>query len=487
MPRRAAAVDEPRAGTLEYRFSLDIDLATLRARVCPVGRLPSRLVPGAPNARALLRYAAIERGASLLPLAADANGIVIAGLRAGDCVRYDLDLDAGRSGFGGLEVWRAGASRAVNTALYVWRPTDYPEYAQAFASFELPSDVDVSVPWPAAAPLGDAAPFVTTPANTRYTLDHSAFAFHAYSAFGKLTRSQVRIGTSVIDVAELEGFTPAEHASIGRWVDVQANAVAALAGQLPRKRIQLVVLPVGPSSEPVRFGSMTRGGGASAAVLLSNGFDESALMRDWVLVHELCHLVHPFVMRRDAWLSEGLATYYQEVLRVRAGLHKPEDAWRRLLEGSRKGEAMRDTLAHTAANMFKTFAFSPVYWAGAAFALRADVELRKRSQGKRSLDDAIDKLTRCCSRGDRAWPASDVIERLDAISGEPVMRELAAKWVDGPRFPELKTLFAELGIDDQGRPIEGAPLAWIRDAIMEPTSAAPEPLRLSDASGTRVP
>jgi hypothetical protein len=271
-----------------------------------------------------------------------------------------------------------------------------------------------------------------------------------------------------------------EQAAIGRWVSVQASAVAALSGQLPRDRIQVVVLPVGASSEPVRFGSMTRGGGASTAVLVSSGFDEAALQRDWVLVHELTHLTHPFVARSDAWLSEGLATYYQEVLRVRAGLHKPQDAWRRLLDGSRKGEDMNDSLAFSAAHMFETFAFSPVYWAGAAVALHADVELRRLSGGKRSLDDVLAELTRCCSRGDRPWAASEVIARLDGFAGAKVMQGLAAKWVHGPRFPELKTLFAQLGIDEQGQPVQGAPLAWIRDAIMLPND-----LQRSNAGGTK--
>jgi hypothetical protein len=459
--------------TLEYSFALDRELHTLTARMCPTGALPAQLVCGMRDARNLLKSVAIERGTERIALTLDEQGVDLAQLERGDCVRYELDLQREGRGMGAPRLQRSGGSLMANIAALLWRPIDYVSYAEVSARFEAPEGVRISVPWP------------KDPAHAgRYTLDASAFAFHAYAAFGELTTRELRVAGSAIELAILDGFSPEQEEAIARWTLKQAEAAALLGGRLPRKRIQLVVLPSDPSSDPIRFGSMTRGGGASAGVLVASNFDERALMGDWVLVHELSHLLHPFVNRNEAWFSEGIATYYQEVLRARAGLQPVETAWRRILSGSKKGDSMDISLERGAATMYETYHFAPVYWGGAAVMLLADVELRQKSNGARSLDDVLMELSSCCSKGSRPWSSSEVAERFDAIAGAPIMRELIARVVRGETFPRLGALYEQLGVDREGRPVAGAPLSGIRDAIMR----APETsLRLATAGGTTPP
>jgi predicted metalloprotease with PDZ domain len=116
--------------------------------------------------------------------------------------------------------------------------------------------------------------------------------------------------------------------------------------------------------------------------------------------------------------------------------------------------------------------------------LLADVELRRQSGGARSLDQVLMELSACCGQGSRAWPAAEVGERIDAIAGAPVMRELIANVVRARVFPQLGELFAQLGVDDQGRAKPGAPLAAIRDAIMRAPAPADPSLRAEGSGGT---
>jgi hypothetical protein len=443
-------------------------LHTLSARVCPSGARPTRLVPGMNDARGMLKRVWLERGAQAIALADDEQGVSLAQLQAGDCVRYELDLRAERGGLGAPKVHRCGDALMVNLAALLWRPADYGRYGDVQASFVLPEGAKLSVPWPAS---GDAP--------GRYTLDSTAFAFHAYAAFGRVAVRELQIAGSTVELAVLDGLSEAQHASIVRWVTVQAEAVATL-GRLPRDHIQIVVLPMGSSSDPIRFGSMTRGGGASVGVLLADNFDEAELMSDWVLVHELSHLLHPFVNRDQAWLSEGIATYYQEVLRARAGLQSPKAAWKRILSGSQQGESMDTSLEQAAAEMSRTHRFAPVYWGGAAVMLLADVELRRTG---RTLDAVLMELSACCSRGSQPWQAIDVGARIDALAGAPVMATLIAEVVRAEAFPKLAELYARLGLDDQGGAKPGAPLAAIRDAIMR-VSEQEASLRADGAGGT---
>jgi predicted metalloprotease with PDZ domain len=57
--------------------------------------------------------------------------------------------------------------------------------------------------------------------------------------------------------------------------------------------------------------------------------DADDLRADWVLAHELFHLGVPS-MPGGAWLDEGLATYYEPVLRTRAGLVSEMATWTEL-------------------------------------------------------------------------------------------------------------------------------------------------------------
>jgi predicted metalloprotease with PDZ domain len=186
-------------------------------------------------------------------------------------------------------------------------------------------------------------------------------------------------------------------------------------------------------------------------------------------------LLHPFVQRGDAWLSEGLATYLQEVLRVRAGMLPPEQAWRRLYEGALLGRETEQSLAQETRMMAYAGNYQRVYWAGAAIALMADVELRRKTDGKASLDAVLAGLTRDHVGALRGLSAGELLREMDARAGVPVFQDIASRYLAGGRLPDLSALYRELGLldasDRLGSP-RAAPLAWVRDAIMAPHDVA---------------
>ena len=44
------------------------------------------------------------------------------------------------------------------------------------------------------------------------------------------------------------------------------------------------------------------------------------ITNDWTAFHELSHLLIPYRGHGDLWFSEGLATYYQNIIQARAGV-----------------------------------------------------------------------------------------------------------------------------------------------------------------------
>ena len=70
--------------------------------------------------------------------------------------------------------------------------------------------------------------------------------------------------------------------------------------------------------------------------------------------------------------------------------------------------------------MMRDRSFMRVYWSGAAIALLADVELRRRSGGVQSLDTALEAFAACCLPGNRSWRARELLQQLDRLTDTTV-------------------------------------------------------------------
>ncbi|MFI5308514.1 MAG: hypothetical protein ACHQ53_14240, partial [Polyangiales bacterium] len=403
-PAAAAAPPQtqPSPTAIDYVFRIDEALSTLDGRACFHGPAPDDLVSGVHFGGDYMRHAEVTTSKGPRELPVVDHRIDLSGVSDDACVSYTVDLGAVASRFGGFDVSRHGDALVTNVALWLWRPTRWEAVGKLTARFELPAGMQASLPWPHQGDL--------------YELDHSALAFYAFAVFGRFELEEVKAPGATLDVAILPGLPPSTRANVVPWLEQASRAAALSSGQFPRQGAQIVVIPTPPAKEAVRFGTTNRGGGASMALLLPVNAQLEPLLHDWVAVHEFCHLLHPFIERDDAWLSEGLATYYQEVLRVRAGMEAEQDAWRRLYEGSLLGRGAAH-LSELSADMFANMSFKMVYWAGASFALMADVELRRRSHGQMTLDQVMGELAKSLPADPRPLRAREVVERLDRIVG----------------------------------------------------------------------
>ena len=113
--------------------------------------------------------------------------------------------------------------------------------------------------------------------------------------------------------------------------------------------------------------------------------------------------------------------------------------------------------------------FMRVYWSGAAIALLADTELRRDSNGRLSLDVALDRFRACCLPSARWWTGPELMRRLDGLTETRVFTRLYKRHVHSSRFPSLAETYRQLGIDPREGELlfrDDAPLVDIRHAIM---------------------
>ncbi|MFO0761162.1 MAG: hypothetical protein U0359_32085 [Byssovorax sp.] len=283
-----------------------------------------------------------------------------------------------------------------------------------------------------------------------------------YSAFGALTRTRAKIPGGTLDIALIGGQPRMGRAALERWIVAQATAVSAYFGRFPIAHAAILAL-VGPGAGIGNGRTMGNGGGS---VLLQVGADttDAALRDDWVLVHELCHVSFPNVLR--PWAEEGLATYLEPIIRARAGTLSRDAVWRALIEGLPEGQPEDDDRG-----LDHTDTWGRRYWGGAMFWLLADIQIRKESGGARSLRDALRAVADAGGNVGVTWSLDRALTLGDAAVGGSALRDLRKRLGDSPVTIDLAELFTALGVRLDGDRVvynDGAQFASIRRAITEP-------------------
>lgn len=263
-------------------------------------------------------------------------------------------------------------------------------------------------------------------------------------------------------------------AEIVEWVQSTADSMKLVYGRFPNPNALIIVIPSSEngwdSDSPVTFGRVTRSNGETVELFVNPDRPIDEYYSDWTATHEFSHLMLPLLDQRYRWISEGFATYYQNVLMSRSERYTPEFAWQRLTEGFVRGRESRPDLSpNDAASGGIGQARMKVYWSGAAIALMADIELRKRSGGNESLDLALDHLQSCCLPANRRWTGPELFEKLDSFVSSPVFMPLYRQYANNDGFPDLGPLLQDLGVsthqDGTVSLDDSKPLAELRAAI----------------------
>lgn len=204
-------------------------------------------------------------------------------------------------------------------------------------------------------------------------------------------------------------------------------------------------------------------GVASIAISVGDAATPADLATNWELVHEMVHLAFPSMPENRAWIEEGLATYVEPLVRARSGLAPADDIWKWLVWGLPRGQS---ALGGTGLDGARTWAAT--YWGGALFCFDADVAIRQKTGGKKSLDDALRGIVRAGGNVTVDWSLERAFDAGDRAVGAPVLRELYERMRTAAAREDLDALFAKLGVRATSSGIsydDAAPLAAIRRAI----------------------
>jgi len=348
----------------------------------------------------------------------------------------------------------------VDPGVYFWRPEYMDNEDSLVIHLELPNGMHASVPWD---PIEDDG----------YLYQQTPLDWPGLSAFGRFPVDTVQAAGTVLHIANPNSKIHVNQKKMRSWLRQATKSVAGVYGQFPIKNIQILLMPVNHAREAVPFAMVIRNGGVCVEFFIDASRPLNEFVDDWTATHELSHSLLPFVDRNQAWLSEGMATYYQYVLMARDGRLTHRQAWERILSGFDRGRsgAIGESLEKTSADMSNFHSFRNVYWSGAAMMLRADNRLRQLSNNKYTLDDVLKAVQLILEGHQSEWSGMEMMQLFDRISGTTVFMNIYNRYVQSGPFPADDKLLRQLGIVQSAGKIrfnDNAPAAAIRKAIVSP-------------------
>ncbi len=240
-------------------------------------------------------------------------------------------------------------------------------------------------------------------------------------------------------------FSATEKNRLRSWLATVAQTVTLLHGELPRSEIRIELEPNSANSA-VPFARVLRREPQGVRFYVNPARDEAEFVHDWTAYHELSHLFIPYPGKQDLWFSEGLASYYQNLLQLRAGLLTPAETRRKLENGFQRG---RDDSGHGDLNlgelslaMRERHAYMRVYWSGALYFLEADIALRRRSNGSLTLDDILRQFGDCCLDTDRRWTGMQMAGEFDRLADTELFMPLYERFAASTAIPEFAPALA---------------------------------------------
>ncbi len=374
------------------------------------------------------------------------------------CIRWQSDFRSALNRKDHQLILQRGSDLVMSADLWFWRG---PRDRDLLVRVTLPADRSFSTPW---------AMLDSTAAYTSYRPDNTPATWESRIAIGRFEVQTIEVPGARIRLAAPGDLSDDQLEKFRLWIKESVLAVTSVFGSFPQPQPQVLVIPVGQRRQAILGAQVIRGGGLAAVLLVDENRPLEELTSDWTATHEFSHMLFPYISSHDRWLSEGLASYYQNVLRARNGRLTETQAWQKLYEGFQRGKKGTHGGSLEQATQQGWRSTMRVYWSGAALMLQADMQLRKTSGGRQSLDTALKSLSHCCMENGKTWRATEMFAQLDELTGTHIFSSLYDQHVHAESFPDMRSTWEYLGVDtghNRVSLIDTAPLATVRTSIMK--------------------
>ena len=289
--------------------------------------------------------------------------------------------------------------------------------------------------------------------------------------------STILIGKSRLDIVVEKGQFDLSKEGLLDWIRSAAESVTTYYGHFPVPHALIRIAP--GEGRGIRHGMTFGRGGGLITIHVGAETTPAGFQSDWMLTHEMIHLAFPSMSEEHHWIEEGISTYVEPIARVRTKHMDVSEMWYELVRDLPQGlPAPGDR------GLDHTHTWGRTYWGGALFCFLADLEIRRQTESKKGLEDALRGILDAGGDIRRDMSLDDALTLGDGAVGGSVLKTLYGRMKDTPVDVDLPDLWEKLGvkvIDRQVQFNDRAPLAATRKAITygtpQPTAGADTPLK----------
>ncbi len=305
------------------------------------------------------------------------------------------------------------------------------EVADIELRVDVPDDWHISTPWNR---IGNE--------RHRFTITDQDDLMYAYLVLGKHSERMAESEGAEIRLA-LGGHFKASMDEVQRTVKSLLHTYSGIFGGTPKDRMLFVANPC----------DIYSGGGVSGRSIsvLMDGTLDADNRQAWapLVAHEICHIWNGKAINfsgQEYWFSEGFTEYASKISCVRLGIISEEDFLRVLerkyeLYLSKQGElSIREAGENKMPNR------ELVYEGGSLIAAALDLQIRKLTKNKSSLDDVMKQMYREFGLTGNEYTMNDVI-RINSQIADEDFEPFFKKYVSGTERLPLVEYFTNAGID----------------------------------------
>lgn len=266
----------------------------------------------------------------------------------------------------------------------------------------------------------------------------------------------------------------ASFAQLTAWLADTAKSNSRFWHHPPVKAPLVILIPKDSIQESnadqlLPFGRVNNGSNAVMLLLLRKDAEAAKLYDEWVGVHEFLHLGTPFVRDTGAWFNEGIATYYEPLLRYRAGWKSEDEIWQEWIRNMPRGMKAMSELG------LRNSGRGGVYWGGALFMLLSDMGLREASQGRIGMEDCLTAILDKVGNASQMARTTNLLSLCDEVAGNQVVTNIGRSHIDQGTPIDLQQIWSDLGValkeDGTIAYNDKARLAWVRKSLVQGNKA----------------
>ncbi len=311
---------------------------------------------------------------------------------------------------------------------------------------------------------------------TKYTIYSQAFSFIILfvlfiSPGAAKNKAEPINNNQSIDVQFHSKISSEQKDIIRRWISHSSDALKLVYGELPVNHFITKIKSSKRNSGVVPWGEVSRTYPPEVTLVINPTSTLNELKADWTIYHEFSHLLIPYDAGDARWFSEGLASYYQNIIQARAGMFNENKMWQKLYDGFERGRSETNNnhqkLSYLSDHIDQNHSYMRVYWSGALYWLRADMALRKLKPNY-SLDKALYQLQKCCF--DRYLTAAEITKQLDKLTNSIIFTTLFTEFSESYTLPKYIKELRSLGVNQYAGQVKldnKAEYSHIRRAIYQ--------------------